>query len=253
MKTILIDDEPQCHQALESLLKNHFPELELTGTAFGVKEGVTLIKQKNPDLIFLDIQMPDGTGFDLLESFYNPPSFQVIFVTAHNEYALPAIQFGALAYLLKPISKIDLDVAISRARHYFEIRDVREQLLIMRETLQNLKAKKLPSRMGIPTLSGVKFIFVKDIIRLEAHKNYTQFILTSPHKKLLASINIGEYSKQFAPYFEFMKVHRSHLVNLNFVDSYIKSDGGYLEMMNGDVVAVSKAFRTELLDRMNAM
>lgn len=252
MTAIIVDDERQSHQVLEALISAHFPDLQILASAYSIKEGLELIQTHEPELIFLDIELPDGLGFDLLKEF-EAPDFSVIFITAHNHYARTAIRFGALDYLLKPIAKEELGVAIAKANQKKEQSVSQEQFRIMWETLHQLQAKKLPSRLGISTSEGIHFKSVKDIIRLEAQQNYTQFTLANHKKKLLASTNIGEYEEQFEPYQEFMRVHRSHLINLNFVDTYVRADGGYLVLQDGSEVSVSRGYREELLGRLEVL
>ena len=252
MKALIVDDEQQSHNVLRALLTRYFPHIEQLPSAYSVAEGFTHIRQYRPDLLFLDIELKDGLGFDLLQQFPEP-DFQIIFISAHNHYALSAIGFGALKYLLKPISYEELSLAIEKAMTKLESQVHQQHLQIMWEAIHNLQQQQLPSRMGIPTSEGIHFKQVKDIIRLEAHQNYTQFTLANQSKKLLASTNIGEYAGQFEPYREFMRVHRSHLINLHYVDTYVKSDGGYLLLQDGSHVAVSRKYRDELLGRMGGI
>jgi len=248
MRVIIIDDEPRSHSRLKSLFATNHPELEFLESGFCVADGVNLIGKYQPDLIFLDIEMPDGTGFDLLQKISNH-TFKVIFITGHNRYAMTAIKFGALDYLLKPVDEEELAEAIERAEAAHEKKMSPDQLAILWETLANFHEKKLPTRLAITTSEGIHFKQVKDIVRFEADYGYTKFTLVN-QKELLASLNIGEYVDQFEIYHEFMKVHRSHVVNLHFVEKYVKSEGGYLVMNDGVPVTVSKLYRDELLDRL---
>ncbi|MCB0549725.1 MAG: response regulator transcription factor [Phaeodactylibacter sp.] len=249
MKAIIVDDESRSRLALAGLLKEHHPGIEVAATGENVEEGHRMILAHKPEIVFLDIEMPDGTGFDLLQKFdaYN---FQVIFVTAHNKYAITAIKFGALDYLLKPISKEDLAEAIQKAHRKLKERITEEQIQILLETIRNFEERKLPSRVAISTSEGILYKQVKDIIRLQAQQNYTEFSLAGHARNVLASVNIGEYVEQFEPYREFMKVHRSHLVNLRHVDRLVKAEGGYLVMKDGAHVSVSRAYRDELVERL---
>lgn len=252
MKALIVDDEQQSHKVLQALLTQYFSHIELLPAAYSIAEGLETIRQHAPDLLFLDIELKDGLGFDLLKHFPQP-DFQIIFISAHNHYAITAIGFGALKYLLKPISLEELRDAIEKAENKLDGKIRQEQLQIMLETFQKLQQQQLPSRMGISTSEGIHFKQVKDIIRLEAHQNYTQFTFANHSKKLLASTNIGEYATQFGPYREFMRVHRSHLINLHYVDTYVKADGGYLLLQDGSHVAVSRKYRDELLGRMGGL
>lgn len=244
MKVLIIDDEQQSHLVLNTHLKNLNPKIQLLGSAYNVKEGYQLIIKSSPDLIFLDIEMPDGTGFDLLQKF-DTLDFQVIFITAHNQYARRAIKFGALDYLLKPILVEELAEAILRAEKKQKEKISGDQLKLMFETFQLLKQKKLPTRLAIYTSKGIIYKQINDIVRLEAKQNYTEFTFVNMPKKLLASINIGEYEEQFAPYEEFMRVHRSHLVNLRFVERFVKGEN-YLIVNKNYKILTSRANKNRI-------
>jgi len=250
MKVIIVDDEPQSHDSLRALLESRHPDVEISGQAYGVKQGLQMVKALKPDLLFLDVQMPDGSGFDLLRQIPTP-TFHVVFITGYDQFARTAIKFGALDYLLKPIAAQELDAALDRARSKLEEQTARQQLEVLYETLQRLEAQRLPTRLAIHTLDGILFREVETIIRLHAQQNYTEFHFSegSP-TRLLASINLGEYEEQFQPYPSFMRVHRSHLVNLKFVDQFLKTEGGALLMSDGSRVPVSRRYRDELLQRL---
>ena len=249
MTAIIVDDEPQSQLALQKLLAKNHPQVEVLACGGCVQEGYELIKQYEPQVVFLDIEMPDGLGFDLLQRIDDDPSFQVVFITAHNEYALTAIKFGALDYLLKPISEEELAKSLQKVHKQLKEKISEEQVQILLETLRNFEHKKLPTRIAISTNEGILYKEVKNVIRLEAEQNYTAFSLYKHPRKILASTNIGEYVGQFERYREFMKVHRSHLVNLYYVDKFVKGDG-YLVMKDGAEVSVSRANRNELLERL---
>ncbi len=246
MRAIIVDDEPQSHLALRELLSQSHPEVEIIASGNSVKQGCQLIQQHAPDILFLDIEMPDGLGFDVLKRFHGH-TFQVIFITAHNEYAITAIKFGALDYLLKPVEREELAKALERVKKKLNERISKDQVQILFESILNQEVKRLPSRIAISTSEGILYKQISDIIRLEAHQNYTEFTIHKHTKKILASHNIGYFSEQFESYKEFKKSHRSHVVNLCFVEKYVKADGGYLVMKNGDEVPVSRSNRNDLL------
>lgn len=250
LKALIIDDEKDSHLVLHRLLKNHQQQIGVLASGYCIADGYRLLQEYQPDLIFLDIEMPDGLGFDLLKKI-EEPDFDIIFITAHNKYAVTAIKFGALDYLLKPIKRKELKEAIERVIKRREKERVsKEQILTALEAFQRFQSRTLPTRIGISTAEGILYKKVEEIIRLEAKQNYTEFSLSSDTKKVLASGNLKEYEKQFEYYPEFMRVHRSHLVNLKFVDKYVKSEGGYLVMQDGAEVNVSNQNKEELLDRM---
>lgn len=249
MTAIIVDDEIQSHDVLRKLISQSHPDIEVTASAYTVEEGIHKVTTLKPDLVFLDIELPDGLGFDLLKRIPEPDFF-VIFFTAFDKYAITAIQFGALDYILKPVSKETLADAMQRVRKNINKKISLQQLQILYETLANIQAKKLPSRMSISTADGIIYLEIKNIIRLEAQQNYTEFTIVNNTKKLLASVNLGEYEEQFELYNDFVRVHRSHMVNINYVDKFVKADGGYLVMKNEDKIPVSRKYKDDLLDKL---
>ncbi len=252
MRAVIVEDEPHSELMLKKLLSENHPQVKVVASGGNLAEGYQLIQHHEPELVFLDIELPDGLSFELLNRF-NDLQFQIIFITAHNEYAVTAIKFGALDYLLKPIQKEELAKSLEKVQRQLKEKISADQVQILLETLRNLDHKKLPTRIALSTSEGILYKLVKDIIRLEAHQNYTEFSIANESKPVLTSQNIGEYVDQFERYHEFMKVHRSHLVNLLYVDKYVKADGGYLVMKDGARVNVSRAFRDDLLDRLNEL
>ncbi len=249
MTALIVEDEIQSHKVIKNLLSQSHSDIEVAASAFSVEEGYNKIMEINPDVVFLDIELPDGLGFDLLKRI-SEPDFFIIFITAHDHYAITAIRFGALDFLLKPIKPDHLAEAIEKARQQFRKKISKEQMQILWETLANIQEKKLPSRMSISTADGILYLEIKNIIRLEAQQNYTEFTIANTPRKLLASVNLGEYQEQFELYKDFVRVHRSHEVNIDYVEKYVKSDGGYLVMKNGDKIPVSRKYRDDLLDRL---
>lgn len=249
MTAIIVDDETQSHQVLNRLLAKNHADVQVLASGYSVQEGFELLEKHRPDLVFLDVEMPDGQGFDLLKKFESP-EFIVVFTTAHENYALPAIRFGALDFLLKPVSEKELAEALEKARKKKQQQIYNAQLEVLWEALEKLNEHKPPTRISISTQEGIIFKKVSDIIRLEAKQNYTEFTFINEAKKILASINIGEFEDQFKPYREFMRVHRSHLVNLLLVEKYVRTDGGHLLLSNGDKIGVSRNYRDEIHDRL---
>lgn len=254
MKTLIIDDLPKNHSLLKRLLRHCDEQIELVGSAYGIEEGIEMVKELEPDLLFLDIQFPEKRlGFELLEAFEEAP-FQVIFVSGHREYGVNAVRFGALDYLLKPVDLGRLQEALRKAqKQHVKKQTAETQIKILLEAFHKMTNEKRPSRIGISTVDGIFFKEVKDIVRLEAKESYTNIVFTPGQKEILASINLGEYEEQFKLYPEFMRVHRSNLVNLKYVDVYVKSDGGYLKLKNGEAVDVSRRYRDELITRLSNM
>lgn len=254
MKTLIIDDVPKNHLILKGLLRYCDQQVELIGSAYSIEEGIKMVREHDPDLLLLDIQFPgERLGFELLEAFKDA-KFQVIFVSGHREHGVNAVRFGALDYLLKPIALERLQEALQKAmKQYLKKQTAETQIQVLLEAFYEMKGEKLPSRIGISTQDGIFFKEVKDIVRLEAKESYTNIVFTPGQKQILASINLGEYEEQFKPYPEFMRVHRSNMVNLKYVDVYVKADGGYLKLKNGEEVDVSKRYRDELITRLSEM
>lgn len=252
MTAIIIDDGEKNHLLLKKLLSYCSVKVEILTSAYSIEEGIQQVKALKPDLVFLDIRFPnDRLGFELLEAFEAPP-FQVVFISGFEKYAVNAVRFGALDYLVKPLKVEELEAVLQTAKWKQEERvSSQRQIQVLLEALQNLKEEKLPTRISISTLEGIFFKEVKNIVRLEAKEGYTNIIFTEEQKGILASINLGEYEEQFKAYPEFMRVHRSYMVNLNYVESYIRSGGGYLILKDGRSVDVSKKYKEELMERLS--
>lgn len=252
MKMVIVDDEASSHLTLNNILSQHHPEIEVVGSGFNVKEGLALIKEHRPDILLLDIQMPDGTGFDLLNTVQET-NFHLIFITGFDQYAQTAISFGALDYLLKPVSTPELTAAILKARLREVERLQMEQLAILREAMDKLKKKELPLRMSISTSDGVLYFPTANIIRLEAMQNFTEFKLERDSRRLIASHNLKTYEVTLKPYPTFMRIHRSYLINILKVVRLIKGEKSYVEMVDGTIIPVAKRHRDELDRRMDRL
>jgi two-component system LytT family response regulator len=253
MKTLIVDDERQSHEALIRLLHPANNDVEIVGHAYSVTEGLELARQKSPDLVFLDVEMPDGTGFDLLEKS-GSPAFHVVFVTAYNKYAETAFRFGALDFLTKPLDSSLLNQAIDRVRQRQAEKYTLEQLQIALETFHRGREKKLPRRIAVSTSRGLEMMTVEDILYLDADLNYTDihFLHLGKKNKVTASLHLKVYEEHFEPYPEFMKVHRSHIVNLMLVDRYLKGDSA-LVMRDGSMVPVARAHKETVEGRLGVL
>lgn len=253
MRTIIVDDEQQTHEVLVRLLRPANPDVQIVGNGYSVAEGLALARQHQPELVFLDVEMPDGTGFDFLEKIGNP-AFHVVFVTAYNKYAETAFRFGALDFLTKPLDPGLLSAALERVRKRQAEKYTLEQLQIALETFYQAREKKLPQRIAIASSKGLEMMTVADILYLDAELNYTDFhyLLMGKKHKVTASLNLKVYEAHFEPYSEFMKVHRSHIVNLMMVDRYLKGDNA-LVMRDGALVPVSRAYREDVEGRLERL
>lgn len=244
MNVIIVDDEATVRNTIRALLNEHFPEVIILATAGSIEEGYEAIRQNNPDLIFLDIELPDGTGFDLLKKF-STVSFKVIFVTGHQEYALDAIKVSALDYVLKPVDTDELCKAVEKAR---EIINQADQQLKLQALSENLQSRKVLKRIILHTSDHLQLVSVSDIIRAEADSNYTSFSL-SDGKKILVSRTIKEFEILLSGS-GMIRVHQSHLININYIDRFVKKDGGYLILKEGTKIPVSPILKKQVLQAM---
>jgi two-component system LytT family response regulator len=237
MRAILVDDELPNLRNLEILLNNYCPSVKVVGTATQIEEAVSLIKLQQPDLLFLDIQMGANTGFDLL-SLLPEKSFEVIFVTAFDQYGIQAVKFAALDYLLKPVNTDELKTAVDKAEHRFKLKSRNEQLNFL---LQHLKQPNDNAKIALPQQNEIRYVEVSDIVRCEASNTYTFFYLQGGDK-ILVSKPLKEYADLLKPK-GFLRCHQTHLVNPTYIKSWLKEDGGVLLMQNGDKIPVSKPNR----------
>jgi two-component system LytT family response regulator len=241
MKAIIIDDEPAIRNTISSLLRDSFPDITVSALAGTVEEGYAGVTAYQPDLLFLDVELPDGLGFDLLKRL-SPVRFRTIFITGHQEYALDAIKVSALDYILKPIDLDELALAITKAREIINHEEEQLKLLALSE---NLSGKKVLKRIILRTSDALQLISVSDIIRAEAESNYTHFHLAGG-KRIMVSRTIKDYEAMLAGT-GLIRVHQSHLVNLNYADKFFKRDGGYLLLKNGTSIPVSPNLKQKVL------
>ncbi|MEM8898539.1 MAG: LytTR family DNA-binding domain-containing protein [Bacteroidota bacterium] len=240
LKVIIVDDDPSCHRTIKFLLEESHADVQILGNAYSVSEGVELIQNKSPNLIFLDIELSDGLGFDLLEQFHDP-QFRVVFITAHNTYALTAIRFEALDFLEKPIDEEDIQVALDKARRSMNRIIDQEQLAYLLENYERAKSQRLPTRIVISSHSEINFLPVDQIVWLEAKETYTNFHMKGRKKPVLSAYNLGTYVKKFQPYNSFQQVHRSHMVNLDFVKKVNKAQRTVI-LEGGIEVGIARRF-----------
>ncbi|MBN9380260.1 MAG: response regulator transcription factor [Chitinophagaceae bacterium] len=245
IKTVLVDDETDSIKILQRLLSTYCPEVEVVGTADGVDTATHVIQTTKPALVILDIEMTHGNAFDLLNQL-QPVSFQIIFVTAFDNYAIRAFKYSALDYLLKPVDIDELRAAVERAATRTQGKsflDQMETLLYNVETFQLTQQK-----MAVPTLTGLVFIPIRDIMRFEAGGSYTTIYLTSKDE-IIATRNIKEYEDLLPPSI-FCRVHNSHIINLHKIQKYHKGRGGYVIMEDGSNIEVASRRREEFLRRL---
>jgi two-component system LytT family response regulator len=246
INAIIIDDEAHCTRRLERILKERLSEsLRLAGSFSTVKEGLAAIASLRPELVFLDVQIHDQTGFELLGQV-KELSFDVIFTTAYEKYALKAFKFSAVDYLLKPVDPEELAGAVARVTEKAAHREVTRRL----ETLfHNLKRVPGTSpRISIPTLDGLIFLDAADIIRCQSSVNYTILYLKDG-QKITVSRTLKEFEDLLSEH-DFFRVHHSHLINLGYIKRYHKGKGGSLTMTDGTEVEVSTRRKAEFLKRL---
>ncbi len=233
ISTLIIDDEAKSIASLKLLLTANCPQVTVVGDAKTVKEAIEKIEIFKPDLIFLDIAMPDGDGFDVLEkvSYHD---FEVIFVTAYNQYALKAFDFSAIHYILKPVNPSELQKAVNRFEKRANNEGFNKRIEILKETLNNK-----PEKIILPSSDGLEIINLDEIIRCEADSNYTLFFLSNG-KKIIVSKSLNNFEKMLSDVY-FCRVHSKYLINLRYVKHYTKGKGGQIIMQDGSTVYVSES------------
>ena len=235
MKAILIDDEISNLENLQALLKKHCPQVTIMASAQNVVDAVGAIEKHLPHLVFLDIQMGEQTGFDVL-ALLPQRNFEVIFVTAYDQYGIQAVKFAALDYLLKPIDIEELISAVNKAEQKLAAQTQTAQLDFL---LQQLKKQETSgSKIALPMQSEIRYIPLTEIKRCEADNTYTFFFLANG-EKILVSKSLKEYADLLKPN-GFLRTHQSHLVNPGFVKSWLKEDGGILLLTSGEKIPISK-------------
>lgn len=247
IKAILIDDETDALEMLEWQLNQYCPGVSIAAMCVSADDGIAAIKKNLPDIIFLDIEMPHKSGFEVIKAFPDP-SFDIIFTTAYSQFALQAFKTAALDYLLKPIDAEDLKKAVTR----FEKKQLHQGL---KHQLELLLQEYKPSpaaieRVALPTQDGIMFVHPKEIVRAEASGNYTAIFFDNNKKILLAKTlkDIEELVNQHS----FIRIHQSHLVNINHIAMYSKVDGGIVVMKDKSRLPVSRQRKEELIKLFNA-
>ncbi|MBK9730793.1 MAG: response regulator transcription factor [Chitinophagaceae bacterium] len=248
MRALIIDDEKKGITILQQLLKKHCPQVEIAGSTQDPLTAASLIKEQRPDLIFIDIEMPGMNGFEVLQAF-NEVTFQVIFTTAYNEYAVKAIRFSALDYLLKPIEVEELKAAVQRMENKMRTTGQRESVELFFQNLRNLQSPF--ARITLSTSDGILVQEVKDILYCEATGSYTTFHLRNK-EKIMVSKGIGEFEGLLSEH-HFFRVHHSFLINMKEIKKYIRGDGGTVMLSNGVEIDVAKRRKDQFLAALHAI
>ncbi len=234
IQTVIIEDEVNARKALMNMLSFYCPTVEVTGQADTIERGTKLIQGLSPDLLLLDVQLPDGTGFDLIKKI-KKRNFKLVFITAYDEYALKAIKLSALDYLLKPVKPNELTGAINKVA---EAMENEERISLQLETcIENVHHTNQNKKIILNTSDNIHVLEVKKIIRCEASENYTNIFVKDKPKIMLAK-TLKEFEEMLTTY-GFFRIHQSHLINLDFVDSYVKKGAGVALLKTGDRIPVS--------------
>jgi two-component system, LytTR family, response regulator len=243
IKTILVDDEQNNIAFLQSLLTQNCPSVNIIETTNNATDGLAMIKELQPQLVFMDVDMPGMTGFEVLKKL-EPLHFEVIFVTAYNQYAMEAFDFNAVAYITKPIVTEKLVAAVEKAQSKIEEKKYTQHIFTL---LEDVQQKNSSDKIALPTMQGLQFIKLAQILYCESNGNYTNFFLLDG-SKIMVSRQLGEYEK-LLPIDVFARIHDKHIINLNCIQEYIKGSGGEVVLENGVRLTVAARRKDELLNR----
>jgi len=244
MKAIIIDDERKARNVLKILVEENCPKITEIFQAENLLDGVALIKKERPNIVFLDIEMPEHSGLEILDFLDKEViNFEIIFTTAYSEYAIQAFQLAAIDYILKPVTPTQVKEAVEKAVELIGKSQINVRLEELKRSLSSTNFTKI----ALPFAHGIKFVNFKDIITLEADGMYTK-IATTTHNNLLVSKPLKHFHELFKSQPVFYKPHRSFIINLSYIKEFIKKDGGYIVMDNDNIVSLSKDKKAEFLD-----
>ena len=249
---LLIDDDSNLRNGMKGLLSLYAPDIQILGEADSVKAGISAIEYHQPNVVFLDIQLGDGTGFDILEQIVQKNgslSCHVVFITAHEQYAVKAFRFSALDYLLKPVDPEELRKVIDKIKKALTGNDNYAHIDLLLENIRK-KVDKF-KRIALSTSDGIHLFEVSDIIRCESQDNYTKFYIKDS-KPILIAKTLKEYEDLLSEQ-GFERIHQSHLINLAYLRSYIKKDGGYAVMADNSHLPISQRKRERLQELLKSM
>ena len=246
LKAVIVEDEKRSRETLQGLIKLFCTNVEIVGNAENVQQGISVIKETQPDIVFLDIQMPDGSGFKMLEEI-DEINFDVIFTTAYDQFAIKAIRYSALDYLLKPIFPDDLKNAVKKAELNHAAQKSNENIKVLLDNIRRPQSE--PPKIILSTSEKINVVKVEDIIRCESDNYYTMFYFTDG-KKLLLSKTLKENEELLSEH-NFIRPHKSHLINIKYIKSYLKNEGGLILMEDGSKVPVSRRKKENIIDIIN--
>jgi two-component system, LytTR family, response regulator len=243
IKCVLVDDENNALEMMEWLLKTYCPEAEICAMCNSAAQGIEAIEKHKPDVVFLDIEMPKMNGFDMLERF-DKLSFDVVFCTAYDQFAIKAFRYSALNYLLKPIDPDDLKEKMRRLQEK-KAAPSREQIELLFQNIHQ-QVKPAVQRIALTTGDGMIFVSTADILYCQAESNYTSVVLSNG-KKILVSKVLKDIDETLAGS-DFYRVHNSYLININQIQKYVRGDGGYVVMNDGATIGISRSRRQEFME-----
>ncbi len=243
IRGIIVEDEKHSREALKGLLERYCKNVMVVAEAESYREGLSVIREHEPDVVFLDIQMPDGSGFRLLEEF-DDIRFEVIFTTAFDQFAIKAIKYSALDYLLKPIDPEELVASIKKVEQMMSSRKMSQNIKVL---LDNIRARdEDPHKIVLSTSEKIHIIETDKILRCESDNYYTRFFLLDG-KTILVSKTLKENEELLSDH-NFIRPHKSHLVNVKYIKGFIRNDGGYIEMTDGSRIPVSRRKREKIME-----
>jgi len=242
LRTLIVDDEDLARKNLEFLIKDYCPNVEVIGNAASAKEAVRFLKSNSIDLMLLDIEMPNGSGFELLEMIKDEINFKIIFITAYHEYALKAFKYSATDYILKPINPEELEAGIAKIQAVSST-ESKDKIDTLIENVQ--RRGEQFNKIALPSMEGLQFVALDDVIYCESQDNYTQFFLVDG-KKIMVSKTI-KFFEDALDDSKFFRVHRSNIINLKYIDKYVKGEGGYVVLKQGARIPVSRRRKESFL------
>lgn len=242
LRALIIDDEANSSNALKEKLCQHFDDVTIVAVCSNGQDGIETIEGEEPDLVFLDIEMPKMNGFTMLQQLHFK-NFELVFTTAYDHYAIKAIRYSALDYLVKPIEIEELRVAVDRAKEKRASSQSNQRLELLLENIHTKKQER--QRLAVPSNSGLEFIKIESIVYLEASGNYTHFFLQDK-SKYTASRTLKEF-EDLLPTDTFIRIHHAHIINKNFAERYIRGEGGQVVLSNGITLDIAKRKKSEFL------
>lgn len=241
IKSVIVEDEMAAREVLKNYLTKYCPQIEIIGEAYNCKDAIPLLNELNPQLVFLDVEMPYGNAFDVLDGCRDL-YFETIFVTAFSEYSLRALNQSAAYYLLKPVSIEELILAVNKVQQHIINNEIFNRNKIIIENFKETRPHK--QQVILPTLEGFEVVKMENIIRLQGNGNFTDIYLTDKSKKMVC--RFLKHFTEILPY-PFIRIHKSHIINTNFIKSYHKSSGGYIVLEDGSEIEISPAYKDSFL------